>query len=175
MEFVRVISFAEFKKKLRASHVLASLIRRAIGKFDFKPAAHLRKELSKVPREAVCSAVSSRVRQSFGEKFASRGREDKIRHVGYFWPREANSSMCAAIVRIWLSLVNQPSNENALHIHVTSEFMMASGSVVSEFMLEEKLVELWPEYSCLYDVSSTEFKNRDRREVAMSEIAEKLG
>ena len=36
MEFVRVISFAEFKKMFGASHVLALLIRRAIGKFDFK-------------------------------------------------------------------------------------------------------------------------------------------
>ena len=46
-----------------------------------KPAAHLRKELSKLPREAVCSAVSSRVRGNCGEKFASRGCEDKIKHV----------------------------------------------------------------------------------------------
>ena len=52
---------------------------------------------------------------------------------------------------------------------------MASGSVLSEVILEDKLVELWPQYSCLYDVRSKEFKNRDRREVAMSEIAEKLG
>ena len=36
MEFDRVIRFAEFKKKLGASHVLASLIGRAIEKFDFK-------------------------------------------------------------------------------------------------------------------------------------------
>ena len=36
VEFVRVIIFAEFKKKLGASHVLASLIWRAIEKFDFK-------------------------------------------------------------------------------------------------------------------------------------------
>ena len=35
MEFVRVIRFAEFKKKLGASHVLASLIGRAKEKFDF--------------------------------------------------------------------------------------------------------------------------------------------
>ena len=41
-------------------------------------------------------------------------------------------------------------------------------------MLEEKLVELWPEYSCLYGVRSSDFKNRDRKEVTMSEIAEKL-
>ena len=60
-----------------------------------------------MPREAAGSAVSSRVRQSFGEKFVSRGREDKIKHVGYFWPREANSSVCAANARIWLSLINQ--------------------------------------------------------------------
>ena len=51
---------------------------------------------------------------------------------------------------------------------------MASGSILSEVMLEEKLVELWPEYNCLYDVRSSDFKNRDRREVTMSEIAEKL-
>ena len=36
MEFVRVIRFAEFKKKLGTSHVPASLIGRAIEKFDFK-------------------------------------------------------------------------------------------------------------------------------------------
>ena len=71
----------------------------------FKPAAHLRKELSKLPREAVCSGVSSRVRGNCCEKLALRGREDKIKHVWYFWPREANSSMCAAIVRLELSLV----------------------------------------------------------------------
>ena len=44
----------------------------------FAKARRLRKELSKMPREAVSSAVSSRVRQSFGEKFASRGREENI-------------------------------------------------------------------------------------------------
>ena len=44
----------------------------------FKAGAHLRKVLSKIPREAVSSAVSSRVRWSFREFFfASRGREKK--------------------------------------------------------------------------------------------------
>ena len=52
---------------------------------------------------------------------------------------------------------------------------MASGCVLSEVVLENKLVELWPQYSCLYDVRSTEFKNRDRREVAMSEIGQNGG
>ena len=36
MEFVRVIRFAELKKKLEASHVLTWLIMRAIEKFDFE-------------------------------------------------------------------------------------------------------------------------------------------
>ena len=45
MEFVRV-RFAEFKKKLGASHVLASLIGRAIEKFDFKRSQLERRENS---------------------------------------------------------------------------------------------------------------------------------
>ena len=53
-------------------------------------------------------------------------------------------------------------------------YKMESSSVLSEVMLEQKLVELWPEYSCLYNVRSSDFKNRDRREVTMSELAEKL-
>ena len=40
-----------------------------------------RKEMSKLPREAVCSAISSRVLEKCGEKFAARVREDKIKHV----------------------------------------------------------------------------------------------
>ena len=36
MEFVRVIRFAELKKKLGASHVLTWLIMQAIEKFDFE-------------------------------------------------------------------------------------------------------------------------------------------
>ena len=46
MEFVRVIRFAEVKKKLGASHVLASLIGRAIEKFDFKRSQLERRENS---------------------------------------------------------------------------------------------------------------------------------
>ena len=51
------------------------------GKRILKPAAHVRKELSNMPREAVCSAVSLRVRRNFGEKFTSRDREEIIQHV----------------------------------------------------------------------------------------------
>ena len=46
-----------------------------------KPGAHERKQLSKKSREAVSSAVSSRVRVNFGEIFASRGCETNIYRV----------------------------------------------------------------------------------------------
>ena len=46
--------------------------------------------------------------------------------------------------------------------------------MVNEAILEDKLVDLWPDYICLYDVSSQSFKNRDMRDAAMAEIAEKL-
>ena len=46
---------------------------------SLKPSAHVSKELSKIPREEVSSAVSSRVWRIFGEKFASRGREESIK------------------------------------------------------------------------------------------------
>ena len=47
-------------------------------------------------------------------------------------------------------------------------------TLLSEIMLEEKLVELWPDYGCLYDVRSPDFKNRDKKQVAIEEIATKL-
>ena len=40
--------------------------------------------------------------------------------------------------------------------------------------LEEKLIAIWSEYLCLYDVRNKEFKNRDKRDVAMKEIGAKL-
>ena len=46
--------------------------------------------------------------------------------------------------------------------------------MVNEAILEDKLVDLWPAYSCLYDGSSQNFKNRDMGVAAMAEIAEKL-
>ena len=69
------------------------------------------KELSKLPCEEVCSVIPSCMRGNFGEKFALWGREDKIKYVWYFWPCEANSSRCAAIVRIDRRSVNQASNK----------------------------------------------------------------
>ena len=46
-----------------------------------KPAAHEWKQVSKWPGKAVFSAVSSRVRLSFRENFATQGREENICHV----------------------------------------------------------------------------------------------
>ncbi len=45
---------------------------------------------------------------------------------------------------------------------------------LSEAILEESLVDLWPDYPCLYDVRSPEFKDRVKRDSAIHEIAEKL-
>ena len=47
--------------------------------------------------------------------------------------------------------------------------------MANEAILEDKLVDLWPDYSYLHYVSSQNFKNRDMRDAAMAEIAEKLG
>jgi hypothetical protein len=47
---------------------------------------------------------------------------------------------------------------------------MAS-NVVDEIVAEEKLVEIWPDHPCLYDVRSADFKNRDKRQKALQEIA----
>ena len=37
-----------------------------------------------------------------------------------FWPREANSSLCTALARIDVSLVNQASNKNTWHSYMSS-------------------------------------------------------
>lgn len=45
---------------------------------------------------------------------------------------------------------------------------------LNELLAEEKLVVIWPDYPCLYDVRSPEFKDQDRRQQAMEEIAQKI-
>ncbi|XP_034024034.1 uncharacterized protein LOC117508389 [Thalassophryne amazonica] len=49
-----------------------------------------------------------------------------------------------------------------------------SSQFVSEIILEDRLVDLWPDYPCLYVIDSADFKNQDKRFLAASEIAEKL-
>ena len=41
--------------------------------------------------------------------------------------------------------------------------------------IQDKLADLWPDYPCLYDVRCPEFKNRELRDKAFQELAEKLG
>ena len=53
--------------------------------------------------------------------------------------------------------------------------MASSSVVVSEALLEDKIADIWPDYPCLYDARSRDFKNRDLRDKSMQEIAEKLG
>ena len=50
---------------------------------------------------------------------------------------------------------------------------MASQSVC-ELLAGEKLVELWPNYPSLYDVRAVDFKDRDRRQHALEEIAKEV-
>ena len=52
--------------------------------------------------------------------------------------------------------------------------MVTSSAVVAEAMLEDQIADIWPDYVCLYDVRSPEFKNRDLRDRAIQEMAEKL-
>ena len=47
--------------------------------------------------------------------------------------------------------------------------------VVLEAILEDQIADLWPDYPCLYDVKSSDFKNRDMRDQAVEEMANKLG
>ena len=91
-----------------------------------KPAAYERKQLRKLPGKAVCSAVFLLcVRRCFRENFATQCREKNICHVWYFWPREADSSLCAVNVWIGLCQINQLANEIGLLAHVISNLKMA--------------------------------------------------
>jgi hypothetical protein len=51
----------------------------------------------------------------------------------------------------------------------------AHSELVADAMLEDQLADIWPEYPCVYDVRSQDFKNRDMRENMFAEIAKKLG
>ena len=59
-------------------------------------------------------------------------------------------------------------------VSTTGQDKMATQSLVKDVVNEEKLIDLWPDYPCMYDVRSPEFKNRDKREKAVTEMAQKL-
>ena len=46
--------------------------------------------------------------------------------------------------------------------------------LVSDALPEDKFVTIWPDYRCLYDVRSVDFRNRDLRQQAMEAISEQL-
>ena len=45
---------------------------------------------------------------------------------------------------------------------------------LSETILEEKLLDLWPDHPCLYDVRSATFMDRGKREDTFHDMAMKL-
>ena len=49
--------------------------------------------------------------------------------------------------------------------------MAAHMEVVNEINLDDKLVDLWQDYPFLYDALLREYKNRDKRDKALEEIA----
>ncbi|XP_064631617.1 uncharacterized protein LOC135489917 [Lineus longissimus] len=51
---------------------------------------------------------------------------------------------------------------------------MAAPIESTDVLAEDKLVVLWPEYPSLYDVRSPDFRDRDQRQQAIKEIAEKI-
>ena len=52
--------------------------------------------------------------------------------------------------------------------------MANANEFVNDFLFENKLVEMWPEYPYLYDVRSPEFKNRDLPQQPMQEMVDNL-
>ena len=50
-------------------------------------------------------------------------------------------------------------------LHVV--FGEMANQLLNEIFTEDKLVQLWPDFPCLYDVQSSDFKNRDLRQQAM--------
>ena len=85
---VTILFFLEGGRKVK---FLIAKVKFLIVGIRLKPATHERKQLSKWPGKAVYSAVSSRVRRSFRENFATQVRDENICHVWYFWPRKADS------------------------------------------------------------------------------------
>jgi hypothetical protein len=48
-----------------------------------------------------------------------------------------------------------------------------SSAVIAEAIVEDEIADIWPDYPCLYDVWSPDFKNREMRENSVVKIAEK--
>ena len=57
---------------------------------------------------------------------------------------------------------------------MTKTNMAVISEVVNEYILDDNIVNLWPNYPCLFDSRSPDLKNRDKRQKAHKEIAKKL-
>ena len=63
-----------------------------------------------------------------------------------------------------------------MRMHLHTQIKMPNKScIVTEVVLEDKLADFWPDYLCLYDVRSSDFKKRELRDKALQELAGKLG
>ena len=50
-----------------------------------------------------------------------------------------------------------------MRVNESTENNMNS-ELVADAILENQIVDVWPDYPCLYDARSTEFKKKDLRE-----------
>ncbi len=53
-------------------------------------------------------------------------------------------------------------------------FGSMASEIMNEILTEDKLVQMWPDFPCLYDEQSPAFKNRDLHQQAMETIASTL-
>ena len=51
--------------------------------------------------------------------------------------------------------------------------MAVENTVLVETIAEDRLVSSWPDYPCLYNIRSASFRNRDLRQQAFAELADK--
>ena len=49
-------------------------------------------------------------------------------------------------------------------------FGSMASKIMNEMLTEDKLVQMWPDFPCLYDVQSSAFKNRNLCQQAMETI-----
>ncbi len=80
-----------------------------------------------------------------------------IWHARYFLASRGIYSACGDDARHCLACLTNWHARDTSH-----DFNMAAPSeVVTDLIAEDNLVELWADYPCIFDVRSTDFKNRD--------------
>ena len=65
-------------------------------------------------------------------------------------------------------------HKNSLITCFLEDNKMSKSDYMSEAIVEEKLLDIWPEHPCLYDVRCPSFKDRVKRDDAFRDIATKL-